>query len=85
MVSARVFARQRVEAPIEPSGHPVCPGAMREVHASERITLEAVRRLPRALDMLVACLQGDPWFDGPGWQAAPTAIEGVLRRPPVLP
>jgi 2-hydroxychromene-2-carboxylate isomerase len=38
-----------------------------------------------SLDMLVACLQGDPWFDGPGWQAAPTAIEGVVRRPMVLP
>jgi 2-hydroxychromene-2-carboxylate isomerase len=38
-----------------------------------------------SLDMLVACLQGDPWFDGPGWQAARTAIAGVVRRPAVLP
>lgn len=36
-----------------------------------------------SLDMLVACLQGDPWFDGPGWQAPHTAIAGLVRRPAV--
>ena len=32
-----------------------------------------------SIEMLVAYLQGDPWFDGPGWQAPPTAIAGVMR------
>lgn len=35
-----------------------------------------------SIEMLVACLQGDPWFDGPGWQAPKTAIAGVVRTPP---
>jgi 2-hydroxychromene-2-carboxylate isomerase len=38
-----------------------------------------------SFDMLVACLQGDPWFDGPGWQAPHTAIAGVVRRNAVQP
>jgi 2-hydroxychromene-2-carboxylate isomerase len=32
-----------------------------------------------SIPMLVACLQGDPWFDGPGWEAPRTAISGVVR------
>jgi 2-hydroxychromene-2-carboxylate isomerase len=32
-----------------------------------------------SIEMLVAYLQGDPWFDGPGWAAPPTAIAGVVR------
>jgi 2-hydroxychromene-2-carboxylate isomerase len=32
-----------------------------------------------SIEMLVACLRGDPWFDGPGWQAPRTAIAGVVR------
>jgi 2-hydroxychromene-2-carboxylate isomerase len=35
-----------------------------------------------SLEMLAACLHGDPWFDGPGWQAPRTAIEGVVRVSP---
>jgi len=35
-----------------------------------------------SIEMLVACLQGDPWFDGPGWQAPPTSIAGVVRTHP---
>jgi 2-hydroxychromene-2-carboxylate isomerase len=35
-----------------------------------------------SLEMLVACLQGDPWFSGPGWQAPRTAIAGVVRTQP---
>lgn len=35
-----------------------------------------------SIDMLIAYLQGDPWFDGPGWQAPPTAIAGVVRSQP---
>ena len=30
-----------------------------------------------ALTMLAACLRGDPWFDGPDWDAAATAPPGV--------
>lgn len=33
-----------------------------------------------SIDMLVACLRDDPWFDGPGWQAPRTAIAGVVRK-----
>jgi 2-hydroxychromene-2-carboxylate isomerase len=33
-----------------------------------------------ALPMLVACLKGDPWFDGPAWEAAGRPRPG-LRRP----
>lgn len=32
-----------------------------------------------SLEMLVAYLRGDPWFDGPGWQASRTTIPGVAR------
>jgi 2-hydroxychromene-2-carboxylate isomerase len=32
-----------------------------------------------SLEMLVAYLRGDPWFDGPGWQAPRTTIPGVVR------
>jgi 2-hydroxychromene-2-carboxylate isomerase len=34
-----------------------------------------------SMEMLVAYLQGDPWFDGPAWHARPTAIAGVVRAP----
>ena len=33
-----------------------------------------------SIDMLIAYLQGDPWFGGPGWQAPRTEIAGVARR-----
>jgi 2-hydroxychromene-2-carboxylate isomerase len=32
------------------------------------------------LDLLSAFLRGDPWFDGPGWDAA-TQVKGVHRTP----
>jgi hypothetical protein len=32
-----------------------------------------------ALPMLRAALQGDPWFDGPAWDAAAQAPPGVVR------
>jgi 2-hydroxychromene-2-carboxylate isomerase len=32
-----------------------------------------------AIPMLVAYLNGDTWFDGPGWDARPSAIKGVDR------
>jgi 2-hydroxychromene-2-carboxylate isomerase len=32
-----------------------------------------------ALGMVAACLRGDPWFDGPAWDAAATAPPGVRR------
>jgi 2-hydroxychromene-2-carboxylate isomerase len=32
-----------------------------------------------SIEMLVAYLYGDPWFDGPEWQAPPTEIAGVAR------
>jgi len=32
-----------------------------------------------SIEMLVAYLRGDPWFDGPGWQASRTTIPGVVR------
>jgi 2-hydroxychromene-2-carboxylate isomerase len=32
-----------------------------------------------AIPMLVAYLGGDAWFDGPGWEARPTVLEGVVR------
>jgi 2-hydroxychromene-2-carboxylate isomerase len=32
-----------------------------------------------AIPMLVDCLRGNPWFDGPGWQAPRSAISGVVR------
>ena len=32
-----------------------------------------------AIPMLVAYLGGDAWFDGPGWEARPGALEGVVR------
>jgi 2-hydroxychromene-2-carboxylate isomerase len=35
-----------------------------------------------SFEMLVACVRGDPWFEGPGWQAPRTAIAGVVRTPP---
>lgn len=34
-----------------------------------------------SIEMLVAYLRGDPWFDGPGWQAQPTGTAGVVRVP----
>lgn len=33
-----------------------------------------------ALPMLAACLRGDPWFQGPAWDAAGAARPGVQRR-----
>lgn len=38
-----------------------------------------------SIEMLVAYVQGEPWFDGPGWQALPTAITGVVRPRPERP
>jgi 2-hydroxychromene-2-carboxylate isomerase len=36
-----------------------------------------------ALPMLRACLQGDPWFEGPAWEAARHIPTGIARaRPP---
>ena len=32
-----------------------------------------------SIEMLVACLHGDPWFEGPAWKALQTAIPGVVR------
>lgn len=32
-----------------------------------------------SIEMLVAYLHGDAWFDGPAWQAPQTAIPGVSR------
>lgn len=32
-----------------------------------------------ALPMLRAALQGDPWFDGPAWDAAAAAPPGLVR------
>ena len=32
-----------------------------------------------SIEMLVAYLHGDTWFEGPGWQAPRTAIAGVAR------
>jgi hypothetical protein len=33
-----------------------------------------------SLEMLAACLRGDPWFDGPAWDAAAAPRSGVQRR-----
>jgi 2-hydroxychromene-2-carboxylate isomerase len=33
-----------------------------------------------ALEMVAACLRGDPWFDGPAWDAAAAAPPGVQRK-----
>ena len=38
-----------------------------------------------AIPMLVDCLRGNPWFDGPGWQAPKTTIDGVVRAPRANP
>jgi 2-hydroxychromene-2-carboxylate isomerase len=35
-----------------------------------------------AITMLVDCLHGNAWFDGPGWQAPRSAIGGVVRSEP---
>ena len=32
-----------------------------------------------ALPMLRACLEGDPWFDGPDWAAAASVAQGMRR------
>lgn len=32
-----------------------------------------------ALPMLAACLRGDPWFDGPAWDAAGQPRPGIVR------
>lgn len=32
-----------------------------------------------SFEMVAAYLRNDPWFDGPGWLAPPTAIEAVVR------
>jgi len=32
-----------------------------------------------AMTMLAASLRGDPWFDGPGWDARPTPLAGIVR------
>jgi hypothetical protein len=32
-----------------------------------------------AIPMLVAYLTGDPWFDGPGWEARATKLKGIVR------
>jgi len=48
-------------------------------------TLEARGKLfwvQEALDMAVACLKGDPWFDGPAWDAAAQLAPAQdLKRP----
>ncbi|HUG23449.1 DsbA family protein [Piscinibacter sp.] len=33
-----------------------------------------------SLEMVAACLRGDPWFDGPDWDAAAVAPPGVRRK-----
>ena len=33
-----------------------------------------------SLEMLAACLRGDPWFEGPGWHDAAMPRAGVQRR-----
>ncbi|WP_423600790.1 2-hydroxychromene-2-carboxylate isomerase [Roseateles sp. MS654] len=33
-----------------------------------------------ALDMVAACVDGDPWFEGPAWQAAAALPAGIQRR-----
>jgi len=33
-----------------------------------------------ALPMVAAALRGDPWFDGPAWQAEGAPRQGVVRR-----
>ena len=33
-----------------------------------------------ALPMVAASLRGDPWFDGPAWDAAAQPVPGVKRR-----
>jgi 2-hydroxychromene-2-carboxylate isomerase len=46
-------------------------------------TIEVDGRLFWGLDslsMLAAYLRGDPWFDGPAWDAAAQARPGVQRR-----
>jgi len=35
-----------------------------------------------ALDMVAGYLRGDPWFDGPAWDAAGIAPPGVRRKAP---
>jgi 2-hydroxychromene-2-carboxylate isomerase len=45
-------------------------------------TVEAAGRLFWGLDalpMVAACLRGDPWFDGPDWDAAARSRPGVVR------
>lgn len=32
-----------------------------------------------SIPMLVACVRGDPWFDGPAWAAPRSAMQGVVR------
>lgn len=33
-----------------------------------------------SLDMVAACLRGDPWFQGPAWDDAARPRDGVVRR-----
>jgi len=33
-----------------------------------------------ALEMVAACLQGDPWFEREHWQAVAKATPGIVRR-----
>ena len=46
-------------------------------------TIEVGERLFWGLDalpMVAACLRGEAWFDGPGWQRAGAPRAGVVRR-----
>ena len=69
-----------------PAQHPFNPLALLRLAIARGIfgvpTVEVDGRLfwgVDSLEMLVAYLRGDPWFDGPGWQASRTTIPGVVR------
>lgn len=37
-----------------------------------------------SIEMVAAYLHGDPWFNGPAWQAPQTTIAGVVRTRPII-
>jgi 2-hydroxychromene-2-carboxylate isomerase len=87
--AARLQALHEAVAPLrDPQSEPV--KAELRAHTDVAIgrgvfgvpTLELDGRLFWGLDalpMLRAALQGDPWFDGPAWEAAAVAPPGVVR------
>jgi 2-hydroxychromene-2-carboxylate isomerase len=87
--AARLAALTQRLAPLRNARSDEVKQALRD--ATDRAIAEGVFGVPTfevdgrlfwgvdSIEMLVAYLRGDPWFDGPGWQAPRSPIPGVIR------